>query len=112
MVVSLILIVFQCVQCFVVGMLGVFGLWFGVIWMGCLGWGYIIDFVCDEWEGDSVFEQEGVWIYVDVQSLLLVDGMVIDYGKQGLSEIFMFRNLNVVVECGCGESFIIDDVYC
>lgn len=47
-------------------------------------------------------------IYVDVKSLVLVDGIVIDFGKYGLSEIFMFSNLNVIVECGCGESFIID----
>lgn len=32
------------------------GLCFGVIRIGCFGWGYVIDLVCDECEGDIVFE--------------------------------------------------------
>jgi iron-sulfur cluster assembly protein len=42
---------------------------------------------------------------VDADSLALVDGTEIDFGKQGLSETFTFRNPNATAECGCGESF-------
>ena len=42
-----------------------------------------------------MFEQEGVRIYVDADSLALVDGTEIDFLKQGLSEQFVFRNPNV-----------------
>ena len=52
-----------------------------------------------------MFEYEGVRIYVDADSLALVDGTEIDFAKQGLGETFLFRNPNATAECGCGESF-------
>lgn len=111
MAVSLTPIALQRVQRFVAGTPGALGLRFGVTRTGCSGWGHITDLARDEREGDSVFEQEGVRIYVDAQSLPLVDGTVIDYGKQGLSETFTFRNPNAAAECGCGESFTTGDAH-
>ena len=70
---------------------------------GCSGWGHITDLARDEREGDTVFEQDGVKIYVDAKSPALVDGTVIDFGKHGLSETFTFSNPNATAECGCGE---------
>ena len=84
---------------------GALGLRFGVKRTGCSGWGYVADLARDVREGDSVFEQDGVAIYVDADSLALVDGTEIDFLKQGLNEQFVFRNPNVAGECGCGESF-------
>ena len=81
------------------------GLRFGVRRTGCSGWGYAVDLARDEREGDTVFEQDGVRIRVDADSLALVDGTRIDFLKQGLSEQFVFENPNVTAECGCGESF-------
>jgi len=84
------------------------GLRFGVARTGCSGWGYRIDLARGEEPGDVVFEDGGVRIHVDPDSLALVDGTVIDFLKQGLSEQFAFRNPNVAGECGCGESFTTD----
>lgn len=81
------------------------GLRFGVKRTGCSGWGYLADLARDERPGDAVFEQDGVRIYVDADSLALVDGTEIDFLKAGLNEQFSFRNPNVAAECGCGESF-------
>ena len=81
------------------------GLRFGVRRTGCSGWGYAADMARDQREGDTVYEQDGVRIFVDADSLALVDGTEIDFGKQGLSEAFLFRNPNATAECGCGESF-------
>ena len=81
------------------------GLRFGVKKTGCSGWGYLADMAKDARPGDTVFEQEGVRIYVDAESLAFVDGTQIDFLKQGLNEQFVFRNPNVTAECGCGESF-------
>ena len=81
------------------------GLRFGVKRTGCSGWGYLADLARDQRPGDTVFEQEGVRIFVDADSLALVDGTEIDFLKQGLNEQFTFRNPNVAAECGCGESF-------
>lgn len=111
MAVSLTPIAFERVQRFVSQSPGALGLRFGVTRTGCSGWGHVTDLARDEREGDSVFEQEGVRIYVDAQSLPLVDGTVIDFGKHGLSETFTFKNPNASAECGCGESFTTDDTH-
>jgi iron-sulfur cluster assembly protein len=84
------------------------GLRFGVKRTGCSGWGYVADLARDVRDGDTVFEQDGVRIHVDADSLALVDGTRIDFLKQGLNEQFVFRNPNVAGECGCGESFTTD----
>ncbi|HET7126771.1 MAG TPA: iron-sulfur cluster assembly accessory protein [Lysobacter sp.] len=84
------------------------GLRLGVRRTGCSGWGYAVDMAREQREGDTVSEQDGVRIYVDADSLALVDGTEIDFVKQGLNEQFVFRNPNVAGECGCGESFTTD----
>ncbi len=109
MAVSLTPIAFERVQRFVSQSPGALGLRFGVTRTGCSGWGHVTDLARDEREGDTVFEQDGVRIYVDAQSLSLVDGTVIDFGKHGLSETFTFQNPNATAECGCGESFTTDE---
>ena len=108
MAVSLTPVAFERVQRFVAQTPGALGLRFGVTRTGCSGWGHVTDLARDEREGDTVFEQDGVKIYVDAKSLALVDGTVIDFGKQGLSETFTFSNPNATAECGCGESFTTD----
>lgn len=84
------------------------GLRFGVKRTGCSGWGYHVDLAREQRDGDSTCEQDGVRIYVDADSLALVDGTRIDFLKQGLNEQFVFQNPNVSAECGCGESFTTD----
>ena len=84
------------------------GLRFGVRRTGCSGWGYSVDLARGEEPGDTVFEQDGVRIFIDADSLELVDGTEMDFQKQGLSEQFTFRNPKAAAECGCGESFTTD----
>ena len=42
---------------------------------------------------------------VSADSLPILDGMELDYRKEGLNEAFRFNNPNVKESCGCGESF-------
>ena len=63
----------------------------------------------DQRDGDTVFEQGGVRVFVDALSLPVVDGTQIDLVKQRLGEQFVFRNPNASAECGCGESFTTDE---
>jgi iron-sulfur cluster assembly protein len=84
------------------------GLRFGVQRTGCSGWGYRIDMAREQADNDRIFEQDGVRVLVDADSLALVDGTEIDYVKQGLNQQFVFRNPNAAAECGCGESFTTD----
>ena len=84
------------------------GLRFGVRRTGCSGWGYLAELAKDRRADDTVLEQDGVRIYVDADSLALVEGTRIDFLKAGLNEQFTFANPNVAGECGCGESFTTD----
>ncbi len=81
------------------------GLRLGVRKTGCSGFAYVINYADAEASGELVFEDRGVKVFVDPQSLPYIDGTEIDFVKQGLNEAFRFRNPNVKGECGCGESF-------
>ena len=84
------------------------GLRFGVSKTGCSGWGYKVDMARAAHAEDTVFEADGVRIYVDAASLPLVDGTVIDFVRKGLNHEFVFANPSAAAECGCGESFTTD----
>ncbi len=81
------------------------GLRLGITKTGCSGYSYIINYADGVAADDVVFEDRGVKIVVDPAALLLIDGTVVDFVKNGLNEAFSFKNPNVTGECGCGESF-------
>ena len=81
------------------------GLRVGIKKTGCNGYAYIIDYADSVDVDDEIFDQQGVKVIVDRESLKLIDGTEVDFVKQGLNEAFKFRNPNVKGECGCGESF-------
>jgi iron-sulfur cluster assembly protein len=81
------------------------GLRLGVRKSGCSGFAYVLDYADDVGPSDVVFDDRGVRVVVDRESLPMLDGTEVDFVKQGLNEAFKFRNPNVVDECGCGESF-------
>jgi iron-sulfur cluster assembly protein len=81
------------------------GLRLGVRKTGCSGFAYVVNYADDVRADDIVFEDRGVKVYIDPESLSLVDGTIVDFVKQGLNEAFRFRNPNIKGECGCGESF-------
>lgn len=83
------------------------GLRVGVKKTGCSGFAYVVNYADEINADDSVFEDQGVKVIVDKESLSLIDGTQVDFVKQGLNEAFRFRNPNVKGECGCGESFTV-----
>ncbi len=81
------------------------GLRLGVRTSGCSGMAYKLEFADVAGDDDVKFESGGVTVLVDPQSLPYIDGMELDYTREGLNEGFKFNNPNVKNECGCGESF-------
>ena len=81
------------------------GLRLGVRKTGCSGFAYVINYADNSAASDLVFEDRGVKVFVDPESLPLIKGTTIDFVKQGLNEAFRFHNPNIKGECGCGESF-------
>lgn len=84
-----------------------YGIRVGVRTTGCSGLGYLLEYVDTVRDEDIVFQSNGVNIYVDPKSLAYLDGMVMDYKREGLNEGFDFQNPNVKDQCGCGESFTV-----
>lgn len=81
------------------------GLRVGIKKTGCNGYAYVVNYADEIDDSDVVFEDQGVKVIVDKESLELIDGTEVDFVKEGLNEAFRFRNPNVTGECGCGESF-------
>ncbi|MEM9385889.1 MAG: iron-sulfur cluster assembly accessory protein [Pseudomonadota bacterium] len=84
---------------------GRFGIRLGVRKSGCTGYAYVLEYADAADQNDVVFDHdEDVRVVVDRDSLEFLDGTEVDFIKQGLNEMFTFRNPNVTSECGCGES--------
>src|SRR5919112_790947 len=56
-------------------------------------------------DDDHVYEDQGLQILVDQQSLPYVHGSQIDYVDAMTGAGFQVNNPNVVAACGCGSSF-------
>jgi len=84
---------------------GAQGLRLGVRTTGCSGLAYKLEYVDAPNAEDSIFESQGVKVFVDPKSLPYIDGTELDFAREGLNEGFKFQNPNVKDECGCGESF-------
>jgi iron-sulfur cluster assembly protein len=81
------------------------GIRLGVRTTGCSGLAYVLEYVDTLAPEDTAFEQDGFVVVVDPKSLLLMDGLEVDYVLQCLNEGFEFKNPNEKDRCGCGESF-------
>ena len=77
---------------------------------GCSGlsYGMALDDGAPE-EGDQIFEQDGVKIFVDGLSLNYMDGSSVDFVEDALGGGFKIENPNAVSTCGCGSSFKTED---
>ena len=83
------------------------GIRIGVRTTGCSGLAYTIEYV-DEYTaevGVTNFGQLEFVVLVDAKSLAYLNGLTMDWVRNGLKEGFELVNPNERDRCGCGESF-------
>lgn len=83
------------------------GIRIGVKTTGCSGLAYVLEYVdvAPITRDQFVYESNGIKIWVDGKSLAYVDGVTMEWKKNGLNEGFDFINPKEKDRCGCGESF-------
>lgn len=72
---------------------------------GCGGMQYGMTFDNETRDGDQIYEQNGLRVFVDATSLFYIDGANIDYVDNLMGGGFHIDNPNAVSSCGCGSSF-------
>jgi len=81
------------------------GLRLGIKASGCSGYAYVLDFADGADADEVVFESHGAKVFVARDTLPMLDGLVVDFRREGLNEVYKFENPNAEALCGCGESF-------
>lgn len=77
----------------------------GVKTTGCSGLAYVLEYVDVPSDTDMSFVSYSTHVFVDPKSLVYLEGVKIDWVRNGLNEGFDFQNPNERDRCGCGESF-------
>ena len=83
------------------------GVRLGIRTTGCSGLAYTMEYV-DEYRpeiGVTNYAQKDFVVLVDAKSSVYLNGMTMDWVRNGLNEGFDFHNPNERDRCGCGESF-------
>jgi iron-sulfur cluster assembly protein len=81
------------------------GIRVGVKTTGCSGLAYTLEYVDNADPLDIQYDTYDVKVFVDPKSHVYVNGLIMDWVRNGLNEGFDFRNPNERDRCGCGESF-------
>jgi iron-sulfur cluster assembly protein len=81
------------------------GIRLGVKTTGCSGLAYVLEFVDTPRPEDQCVDCDGCQVFIDPKSRVYLQGIMVDYVRNGLNEGFEFINPNERDRCGCGESF-------
>lgn len=81
------------------------GIRVGIKTTGCSGLAYVLEYVDTPDVVDQEFKCGDVSVFVNPKHLVYIDGMTVDFVRNGLNEGFEFRNPREKDRCGCGESF-------
>ena len=81
------------------------GLRVSVVGGGCSGFSYSMQFENGAGMMDKVYTFDGLKVFVDVTSLMYLNGCVVDYVETLEAAGFKFENPNTKSTCGCGSSF-------
>jgi len=82
-----------------------YALRFGVVTGGCAGLSYEMKFQKSPYDNDIAFQQNGLNIIVNQESVEFVQGIEIDYVDTLRESGFKYKNPKAKSSCGCGTSF-------
>jgi iron-sulfur cluster assembly protein len=85
------------------------GILVGVTTTGCSGLAYKLEYVDNLPDAGEymTYNSNDIIIVVSQKDLPYIDGMKMEWKREGLQEGFDFINPNESARCGCGESFTI-----
>lgn len=83
------------------------GIRIGVKTTGCSGLAYVLEYVdvLEAEPGVINYAQPDFCILISLKDEPYLDGLTMDWIRNGLNEGFDFQNPNERDRCGCGESF-------
>jgi len=83
------------------------GLRVAIVGGGCSGYSYRLELekYADRDEEDLQLDFDGLEVWVDPHSAILLEGINIDYVVTFQSSGFVFANPKATTTCGCGSSF-------
>lgn len=81
-----------------------YGLRISVKGGGCSGLTYSLGFDSEPKPTDSVLEQDGINIFIDMKSMMYLNGTQLDFTDSDQGKGFIFNNPNAKRTCGCGSS--------
>lgn len=81
------------------------GLRIGVVGGGCSGLSYTLAFDEKPNNNDTVYEFDGIKVFIDPKSYLFLNGIQLDFSTELLTGGFKFVNPNAQRSCSCGTSF-------
>lgn len=78
---------------------------------GCTGFAYMPDIIREPCKDDIYFvAEQGIPVYIDPNSVDIIKNTVLDFVDKGAwQKQLVFNNPNVKVQCGCGESFSVEE---
>ncbi len=76
---------------------------------GCAEMVYTLEFDETPAPEDRVYDCNGLCVVVAQQQINYIDGLTLDYSEDMMGGGFRFHNPNAKSNCGCGNSFSLQD---
>ena len=85
------------------------GIHFKVRKSGCSGFKYLLELAFEIDADDEIYQlNPQTKLYIKPDILNLIRGTEVDYIQEGVNKRLEFKNPNATANCGCGESFSVE----
>jgi iron-sulfur cluster assembly accessory protein len=85
------------------------GIIFNVKESGCSGFKYLLELAFDFDTPVNEYKlSDKLKLFVNVEIINLIRGTQVDYLQEGVNRRLDFKNPNATANCGCGESFSVE----